>query len=286
MVSFCETLRTRAVAANLLSARTRLCGEVRLQARRLQEAAGDRELLAEELRSLQDNQAVLRSNLQVLEAQREAPGEARSEARGEARGERERSEEALLLSSRQRALEGLSLTSQEGAALRQRGFFVEALGLSAGEENLAAGPPESFEAWELAVRRVYEQHLRGLQAQLQEADSRALELHLSSQQHMDLLREREEAKQRLRDEVESKQRHLNSVMEDMATSSRNYTTQIALLTEHTCTLSEKLAGKDASLASLQSHRVLCGHCGMWNGLGKLLQNQVCQTCKEKVLSLS
>ena len=41
------------------------------------------------------------------------------------------------------------------------------------------------------------------------------------------------------------------------------------------------------LASLQAQKVLCGHCGTWSVMGKLLSPEaagVCQTCKEKVLS--
>ncbi|CAK0801681.1 unnamed protein product [Prorocentrum cordatum] len=196
----------------------------------------------------------------------------------------------LVLSSRQRALlDSVSVTAQESASLRQHGFFVDVISLSAGEASLASGPPssEALESWELAVRKVYEQHVRSLQAQVRSADGKATELHLSMQHNLGLLKEQEEAKQTLRDQVSSKHEQLNGVLEDMATTRKNYDSQLAVLTEHICGLSQKISEKDESLASLQTQKVLCGHCGTWSVMGKLLSPEaagVCQTCKEKVLS--
>merc|ERR1712032_1367533 len=97
----------------------------------------------------------------------------------------------------------------------------------------------------------------------------------------------ESAKQGLRDEAQNTRAKLDRVNEDMATTRKNYDNQLAMLTEHICTLQKILSEKDTSLASLQAQKILCGHCGMWNIMGKLLSNEsdgMCQTCKEKVLS--
>merc|ERR1739848_68580 len=107
------------------------------------------------------------------------------------------------------------------------------------------------------------------------------------QENLDLLKEQEDAKQKLRDEVTSKQWQLKNSLEDIATTRKNYDDQLAMLTEHICNLSTKISDKDASVASLHTHKVLCGHCGMWNAMGKLLASETggkCTTCKEKVLT--
>merc|ERR1719277_2719204 len=111
-----------------------------------------------------------------------------------------------------------------------------------------------------------------------------MELHLKAHQNLDELREEESAKQALRDEAQSFKGKLESVQEDMATTRKNYDNQLAMLTEHICTLSAKLSDKDSNLAGFQAQKVLCARCGMWNTMGKLLASDswgTCQTCKEK-----
>jgi DNA repair exonuclease SbcCD ATPase subunit len=148
---------------------------------------------------------------------------------------------------------------------------------------------DAYESWEMAVRKVYEQHACNLQAQVRAADDKAKELYVRVQEHLDLLKEQEDAKQKLRDDVAAKQFQLNNALEDIATTRKNYDTQLAILTEHICNLSARLSDKDANVATLHTHKVLCGHCGMWNAMGKLLAPETggkCNTCKEKVLNPS
>eukprot|EP00928_Gymnodinium_smaydae_P090777 TRINITY_DN74506_c0_g1_i1.p1 TRINITY_DN74506_c0_g1~~TRINITY_DN74506_c0_g1_i1.p1 ORF type:complete len:184 (-),score=54.94 TRINITY_DN74506_c0_g1_i1:19-570(-) len=182
------------------------------------------------------------------------------------------------------------MTPQEMTALKQHGYFVDFLTLSPADAAMAAGPPnsEALAPWELAVRKVYERHMRGLQTQVQVADRKAVDLYLSVQEKMELLEEQFDQKQRLRDEVLEREGQLAVIKEDLATTRKNYDSQLAMLTEHICTLSGKLTEKDAGLANVHNHKVLCGHCGMWNPMGKLTAKDsggVCQTCKEKVLSV-
>merc|ERR1712048_629920 len=106
-----------------------------------------------------------------------------------------------------------------------------------------------------------------LQAQVRAADSKASELYLNVQGNLDILREQEESKNQLKEELNSKDINILGLKEDIATTRRSYDTQLAMLTEHICTLSAQLSDKDGSLASLQTYRVLCGHCGMWNTMG-------------------
>ena len=65
--------------------------------------------------------------------------------------------------------------------MRQHGFFVDVVSLDAAEASLAAGPPrpETLDAWELAVRKAYEQHVRRLQRQVVVADTKAVEMGLN-----------------------------------------------------------------------------------------------------------
>jgi len=290
-------MQTQLHARRLSAEGARMQGEFQQQVRRLQVITDEKAALVDELRTLQDKHAVLQSNLAVSQPS-DTHGGSQSTvvavaSQPPAPLERMVSPGApseLVLSSRQRALlESLSVTAQESAALRQHGFFIDVISLSAGEAALAAGPPDvdAPETWESAVRKVYEQHCRNLQSQVKVADGKALELQLNVQESIEQLREQEKDKQTLRDEVGAKHAQLDSINEDMATTRKNYDNQLAMLTEHICTLSQRLSEKDSSLASLQAQKILCGHCGMWNIMGKLLSKEadgMCSTCKEKVLS--
>ena len=57
---------------------------------------------------------------------------------------------------------------------------MDVLSLEAAEASLAAGPPsgETLEAWELAVRKAYEQHVGRLQRQLVVLDTKGTEMAL------------------------------------------------------------------------------------------------------------
>merc|ERR1711908_82664 len=89
---------------------------------------------------------------------------------------------SMVAASRQRSsTPPVTLTSQpaqDSPSLRQHGFTVDVLSLSPTEATLGAGAPslQALEPWEVAVRKVYEQHARNLQAQIRVADSKALEL--------------------------------------------------------------------------------------------------------------
>ncbi|CAE7613042.1 unnamed protein product [Symbiodinium natans] len=183
----------------------------------------------------------------------------------------------------------MAVSAQESSGMRQHGFFVDVVSLAHGEVSLASGPPrpEALESWELAVRKVYEQHMCRLEKQVVTADNKALETGLLVQDYCGQIQRQEEEKSELTSQVAVGQRELQSLREDMEATRKNYDGQLGMLTEHICTLSLHLSEKDASLAALQAHKVLCGRCGMWNAMGKLLAqpgNGTCQTCKEKVLS--
>eukprot|EP00931_Biecheleriopsis_adriatica_P036509 TRINITY_DN21025_c0_g1_i2.p1 TRINITY_DN21025_c0_g1~~TRINITY_DN21025_c0_g1_i2.p1 ORF type:complete len:891 (-),score=247.66 TRINITY_DN21025_c0_g1_i2:8-2680(-) len=294
-----DSVRTLQLARRVAAARAQLQAELKQQLQRMQAITSEKSKLCQELSSLQDSHALLQSNLEVLKVggsqavpasdPRDSPGARDGKEANTPHYPAASSE--LLVSSRQRALLGsLAVTAQESSGMMQHGFFVDVLSLSGGEASLAGGPPhpETLDSWELAVRKVYEQHVCNLQKQVMAADGKAWEMNLHTQDYCDQVQRQEQEKQELINEVASRQTELGGLREDIEATRKNYDNQLAMLTEHICALSARLSEKDASLASLQAHKVLCGHCGMWNAMGKLLSSDpgggTCQTCKEKVLS--
>lgn len=153
----------------------------------------------------------------------------------------------LVLSSQQRALlESLSVTAQQSASLRQHGYLVEALSLAPSDVALAAGGPQGdggagaadapdAASWEAAVRRVYEQQVRGLQAQARSVDAKAMHLHLRAEKHLDSFCEEASAKQRIWDQAEATRTNLKRLQDDMTETQRNDDALLAILAEHICT---------------------------------------------------
>lgn len=279
-----EAVHTLALARRLADVRTQLLSELQQQTHRLQVVSNEKTQLSGELSTIQDNHALLQSNYDALR-KASAPVEsaiARQETPGDS-GE-------MLLTSRQRALLGsMAVSAQESSGMRQHGFFVDVVSLAHGEVSLASGPPrpEALESWELAIRKVYEQHMYKLEKQVVAADNKALETGLHVHDYCGQIQRQEEEKNELASQVEAGERQLQSLREDMEATRKNYDGQLGMLTEHICTLSLHLSEKDASLATLQAHKVLCGRCGMWNTMGKLLSDSgkgTCQTCGAKVLS--
>eukprot|EP00929_Paragymnodinium_shiwhaense_P114416 TRINITY_DN82805_c0_g1_i1.p1 TRINITY_DN82805_c0_g1~~TRINITY_DN82805_c0_g1_i1.p1 ORF type:complete len:851 (+),score=268.03 TRINITY_DN82805_c0_g1_i1:161-2713(+) len=275
-IGFEESMKTLMAAKQLASARSRLSAELREQGKRMQTIINERVALQDELQTLQDSYAIVSMNFKHAQ---------------EANNVKVSAPISVVQASRQRAsaLPGSPGLASESPALRQHGFTVDVLSLSPTEATLGTGAPslQSLEPWELAVRKVYEQHARNLQAQVRIADGKALDLSMGVQQNIDSMREQEEAKGQLRDEVVAKEGQLTGLRDDLAATRKNYDSQLAVLTEHICGLSKTISDKDEGLAGLQARKVLCGHCGMWNTMGKLLDSDshgACQTCKEKILS--
>jgi len=204
----------------------------------------------------------------------------------------------IIVNSRQRALfENLTVTTQEISSLREHGFFVDVLSLGPNDVALAATAPSGeaeIASWELAVRKVYEQHIRQLQTQIRSADGKAmffadyaLDLHSTLQQNVDFLRSEGGSKHQWRAEAEATRAKLANVQDDNETTRKNYDAQLAMLTEHICSLTSQMAEKEESFATLHKQRVMCPRCGMWNAMGKLMSPEcagACHTCKERVLS--
>eukprot|EP00435_Cladocopium_sp_Y103_P036101 s69_g9.t1 len=241
-----ESLNLLALSRRLSANRVQLLSDLRQQAQRLQAVSNEKTQLSLEINNLQDaldRHALLQSNYDVIKAsQVSASEDLSSEISGNST--------ELLLSSRQRALLGsLAVTTQESSGMRQHGFFVDVLSLDNGEASLAAGapPPETLDAWELAVRKVYEQHVLRLQKQMLIADSKALEMGLNVQDFRDQIQRQEEEKQDLSDQVSSTKGELDSLREDqqqlgfkmklakdMEATRKNYDGQLGMLTEHIC----------------------------------------------------
>eukprot|EP00439_Symbiodinium_sp_Y106_P016170 s8149_g2.t1 len=187
-----EAVHTLALARRLADVRTQLLSE-------LQQPAS------------QDNHALLQSNYDALR-KASAPVQsaiARQETPGDS-GE-------LLLTSRQRALLGsMAVSAQESSGMRQHGFFVDVVSLAHGEVSLASGPPrpEALESWELAIRKVYEQHMYKLEKQVVAADNKALETGLHVHDYCGQIQRQEEEKSELASQVEAGEKQLQSLRED------------------------------------------------------------------------
>ncbi|CAK9046413.1 unnamed protein product, partial [Durusdinium trenchii] len=227
-----ECTNILALSRRLSSNRSQLLAELRQQGQRLQAISNEKSQLSQDLNSLQDRYALLQSNHDVLRASQEPRTETEafsSDIPG--------STNELLLSSRQRALLGsLAVTTQESSGMRQHGFFVDVVSLDSGEASLAAGPPrpETLDAWELAVRKVYEQHVLRLQKQMLIADTKAVEMGLNVQDFHDQIQRQEEEKQNLSNQVSATKQELASLREDMEATRKNYDGQLGMLTEHIC----------------------------------------------------
>jgi len=141
---------------------------------------------------------------------------------------------------------------------------------------------------EIEVLRLYENTIQQLKAQLQEVDARALDLHGELRKALRALRTSEADRERLELELSSLRERVEATKSDMAVTQQSVDSQLALLTEHICELSERLSEKDVQLAALQAQRVLCGRCGGWNTVGWLMGdrgggNGLCHICRGKVL---
>eukprot|EP00921_Rhytidocystis_pertsovi_P015977 GHVQ01025251.1.p1 GENE.GHVQ01025251.1~~GHVQ01025251.1.p1 ORF type:complete len:1272 (+),score=213.52 GHVQ01025251.1:623-4438(+) len=137
-----------------------------------------------------------------------------------------------------------------------------------------------------SLKTLYIHHLRQLQQQLKIAGS------ANSEGHEDLitclrhLREGESHRQALQEVLDATLQKVEDTKADMNTTKMNYDSQIAMLTEHICELSETLTEKDGRLAAVQANKVRCGRCGVWNTIGYLCggaSNGSCTACRGLVL---
>lgn len=283
-ISFEEAQKTQLLARELTTVRSQLSGDVREQMQLLQAAVGEKIAVTEELGKLQDSHAVMRLNFDYLQ-------KCSSVGKQRSGGASPTTSQDLAMDSRQRSLlDGRSLATHEGTSLRRHGYFVDVLTLSSSESALASGPPQldAPAAWELPVRKVYEQHARNLQAQARVADGKSVDIAGAEQSSQDQLSKQQEESQQLRADIAALDTQAEKLNEDIQSTHKNYNAQLAMLTEHVCVLSTRMTDKEERLAAVKSQKFHCGRCGTWNQIIKLMGDGkgACSTCKEKVLGVA
>ncbi|KAH8582447.1 uncharacterized protein ELE39_001103 [Cryptosporidium sp. chipmunk genotype I] len=96
-----------------------------------------------------------------------------------------------------------------------------------------------------------------------------------------------EANETLENTVTRLQQRINDLNDDIEVTRQSYDEQISLLSQHICSLSEKLALTDASTLSSFNQEILCYSCESWSTLDLILNKTkgACQKCKTKLLRL-
>ncbi|OII74096.1 uncharacterized protein cubi_02898 [Cryptosporidium ubiquitum] len=94
-----------------------------------------------------------------------------------------------------------------------------------------------------------------------------------------------EANETLENTVTRLQLRINDLNDDIEVTRQSYDEQISLLSQHICSLSEKLAFTDASTLSSFNQEILCYSCESWSTLDSILNKTkgACQKCKTKLL---
>lgn len=96
-----------------------------------------------------------------------------------------------------------------------------------------------------------------------------------------------EANETLEHTVTRLQLRIKDLNDDIEVTRQSYDEQISLLSQHICSLSEKLALTDASTLSSFNQEILCYSCESWSTLDLILNKTkgACQKCKTKLLRL-
>lgn len=96
-----------------------------------------------------------------------------------------------------------------------------------------------------------------------------------------------EANETLERTVTRLQLRINDLNDDIEVTRQSYDEQISLLSQHICSLSDKLALTDASTLSSFNQEILCYSCESWSTLDVVLSKTkgACQKCKTKLLRL-
>lgn len=96
-----------------------------------------------------------------------------------------------------------------------------------------------------------------------------------------------EANETLEHTVTRLQLRINDLNDDIEVTRQSYDEQISLLSQHICSLSDKLALTDASTLSSFNQEILCYSCESWTTLDIILNRTkgACQKCKTKLLRL-
>eukprot|EP01114_Cavostelium_apophysatum_P024359 TRINITY_DN9509_c0_g1_i1.p1 TRINITY_DN9509_c0_g1~~TRINITY_DN9509_c0_g1_i1.p1 ORF type:complete len:996 (+),score=291.75 TRINITY_DN9509_c0_g1_i1:115-3102(+) len=129
--------------------------------------------------------------------------------------------------------------------------------------NSSASVTEDLER-ETAMKMFYDQKLKTLSSQLQSADDKAVKCYHAyrySKKQLELMQQdRDQAHSSLQDV----QRRLDSSLEDMNTTRKNYDEQMNVLTEHMTIQNERIAQQDNETGSIMNSKVLCTKCKKWN----------------------
>ncbi|KAJ1615442.1 coiled coil-containing protein [Cryptosporidium canis] len=94
-----------------------------------------------------------------------------------------------------------------------------------------------------------------------------------------------EANETLEHTVTRLQLRIDDLNDDIKVTRQSYDEQISLLSQHICSLSDKLAMADASTLSSFNQEIICYSCENWSTLDMVLNKTkgACQKCKTKLL---
>uniref|UniRef100_A0A0G4GBY1 Protein phosphatase 1 regulatory subunit 21 C-terminal domain-containing protein n=1 Tax=Chromera velia CCMP2878 TaxID=1169474 RepID=A0A0G4GBY1_9ALVE len=112
--------------------------------------------------------------------------------------------------------------------------------------------------------------LRSLRAKISAVEGGARSAAAELAETRRCLREREDKEEAVLETSRKEAARARTELQDCQSANRSYEAQIAMLSEHACSVSAQLQEKATNLATLQSQKVLCGNCGVWNSLGVLL----------------
>mmetsp|Transcript_19033 Transcript_19033/g.42074 ORF Transcript_19033/g.42074 Transcript_19033/m.42074 type:complete len:781 (+) Transcript_19033:32-2374(+) len=236
--------------------------------------------LQEELRAVQDSYALLQANNEALR-QEEALRQAQSRAG--------QSQRASFKPAPRGAPESenwsgdVPLDSEELLAAEGKGHTLQVVPPHPPAEDRSWA---KCRTWEEEIAKSYDKRLRQIAAQLQAADCKAVELNSELERALHFVKDKEEEKRELIQQVDSLKAKVGEHLESMEATKKNYDSQMKMLTEHIMKQSDQLAQKDTSFSALIGAKVQCGRCGTWNNVGYLLEEVAtgaCKTCKGRVL---
>lgn len=144
---------------------------------------------------------------------------------------------------------------------------------------------DEVKACENDIKKVYQQHLRQLEADLTKSNFRIMELQGEVSKVQRRMERHEEEKARHLKEMSLIDKKQDSAQIEVDEMKESYDKQIQILSEHLCTLTDNLSTKDATLAEIQAGEVCCSQCGSWNKIGTVFASRACQHCQQALLRI-
>eukprot|EP00743_Colponemidia_sp_Colp-15_P008743 GILK01009529.1.p1 GENE.GILK01009529.1~~GILK01009529.1.p1 ORF type:complete len:890 (-),score=210.60 GILK01009529.1:74-2455(-) len=114
--------------------------------------------------------------------------------------------------------------------------------------------------------------LQQMNSQLQAADSRAIDLQAQLDRSKQTVIDKQKEQEALRATVDQARDTIANLQTEMDIWRQRFKENTDMLSEHAAQVAHELGIRDATLAAVQNHKVLCGVCKRWNTVGWLLQD--------------